>query len=304
LSNCEFWCYDGLRLTFLISPDGQKVVLAPEPGQYYLLNISDSSNKQYIDGGNANPDQALATNGNGFLYDDTDPRILSWASDSTKIAYKSYDKSANTSSLNVLDITTSMKQLIMTTASMHVNAMFSFSPGWSPDGRKIAFNRNGGGIYVSNADGTATTLLSEFGENPSWSPNGNRILFEQYVSENETKYFIINPDGTNEVELFRDQKSILSGASWSPDGSEILLFKESVLYKVNSDGKGEKILTEDAGAAGAEWSLDGTRIAVKYYLNKKKCSNLGCMYVINRDGSNEVKIADEPNLIGFFMWVP
>lgn len=49
---------------------------------------------------------------------------------------------------------------------------------WSPDGKKIAFSRNGGdgkcnGIYVMNPDGSNTTQLTqseEFDGNPDWQP--------------------------------------------------------------------------------------------------------------------------------------
>ena len=56
-------------------------------------------------------------------------------------------------------------------------------PGWSPDGRRIAFatDRWGGlEIAVMNADGSDVTRLTEspgLDDYPAWSPDGRRIAF-------------------------------------------------------------------------------------------------------------------------------
>ncbi len=51
-------------------------------------------------------------------------------------------------------------------------------PAFSPDGQHIAFRseRDGGGIYVMNANGDAPVRVSDFGYSPSWSPDGRQIL--------------------------------------------------------------------------------------------------------------------------------
>ncbi|HET8783732.1 MAG TPA: protein kinase, partial [Pyrinomonadaceae bacterium] len=51
-------------------------------------------------------------------------------------------------------------------------------PAFSPTGDRIAFRseRDGGGIYVMNADGDLPTRISDFGYSPSWSPDGSQIL--------------------------------------------------------------------------------------------------------------------------------
>jgi serine/threonine protein kinase/Tol biopolymer transport system component/Tfp pilus assembly protein PilF len=51
-------------------------------------------------------------------------------------------------------------------------------PAFSPDGQRIAFRseRDGGGIYVMNANGDSPVRVSDFGYSPSWSPDGAQIL--------------------------------------------------------------------------------------------------------------------------------
>jgi Tol biopolymer transport system component/TolB-like protein/Tfp pilus assembly protein PilF len=51
-------------------------------------------------------------------------------------------------------------------------------PAFSPDGQRIAFRseRDGGGIYVMNANGDSPVRVSDFGYSPSWSRDGGQIL--------------------------------------------------------------------------------------------------------------------------------
>jgi len=51
-------------------------------------------------------------------------------------------------------------------------------PAFSPDGERIAFRseRDGGGVYVMNANGDSPVRVSDFGYSPAWSPDGGQIV--------------------------------------------------------------------------------------------------------------------------------
>jgi len=51
-------------------------------------------------------------------------------------------------------------------------------PSFSPNGDRLAFRseREGGGIYIMNANGESPVRVSDFGYSPSWSPDGGHIL--------------------------------------------------------------------------------------------------------------------------------
>jgi TolB protein len=89
-------------------------------------------------------------------------------------------------------------------------------PGWSPDGKQIAFCSNAHGkpgdlgdlqIYVVQVDGNNLTQVSHRDSQniyPRWSPNGRRILFHAtpvpQTVENRSELVMIDwPNGTTEI---------------------------------------------------------------------------------------------------------
>jgi TolB protein len=182
---------------------------------------------------------------------------------------------------------------------------------WSPDGRRLAFNRatfepgDAEGqvestieIYIMNADGSGQKLLTERqGVFVGWSPDGKRLLFGAGSEEEGFQLYVIGADGSGEKLLLDLPGQNPQGfPAWSPDGARIAYTADrggkDVIYVMNADGSGATPVTSGAGDGcdglyGTSWSPDGQQLAFAR----------GCwdgdaeVWVVNADGTGERHIA-------------
>ncbi len=84
---------------------------------------------------------------------------------------------------------------------------------------KLVFQtKNGGDIYVINADGTGLMKVTQ-GIDPQLSPDGTKIVFTRWYPE--YALYTINIDGTGETALVSNFAQMKSPA-WSADGSKLI----------------------------------------------------------------------------------
>jgi Tol biopolymer transport system component len=152
------------------------------------------------------------------------------------------------------------------------------TPSWSPDGKRIAFQRYNttaqpaslSAIYVMNADGTQLRRLtprSIDASNPRWSRDGTRIAFNDYAEDIPNKsanVYTIRTDGTGlrKVTYYTGGTKRAFVNDWSPDGRQIVyhVIGDAVndLYVVNADGTNTHALTHLGPKANPRHSTWGT----------------------------------------------
>jgi TolB protein len=157
---------------------------------------------------------------------------------------------------------------------------------WSPDGRRITFERrvdrwSNSSIWVANADGTGEERLTsrshpaDDGE-PAWSPDGRRIAF---VRRHGGRLYVMNASGSRQRRLTTPQGW---EPAWSPDGGLLVFssrFRRSGLWLVRPDQSGLRRLTRFGYEP--DWSSDGRRIAF---------TSVDGIWVVNADGTGLVRL--------------
>jgi Tol biopolymer transport system component len=176
---------------------------------------------------------------------------------------------------------------------------FDANAGWSPDGKRIAFDsdrRNHHGrqeIYVMDADGSNVSRVTplpakaEFDQAARFSPDGRRLVFTRYwgnrslsngrVTAETAALFTVRLDGSG-LRRLTSWGLRPNDADWSPDGTKIVFeayprFPNSEfdapsgshgeVYTMDADGGHLKNITDNfrhAGSSDPVWSPDGKKI--------------------------------------------
>jgi Tol biopolymer transport system component len=162
------------------------------------------------------------------------------------------------------------------------------------DAGKIVFlsNRdqtsdNPSDIYIMNPDGSnVQRVTNRPGDEggPILSPDGTKIAFPAVSGPRTIDIFVINRDGSGEVNLTSASERSEFDPAWSPDGKIGFdagdpTSRTQDLYTMNADGTGVVNLTNSSGVLEMypSWSPDGSTIA---YLRLS-----GRIFTINADGS-------------------
>jgi tricorn protease len=155
-------------------------------------------------------------------------------------------------------------------------------PLFSPDGKRIAFERGLGTLMVMDADGSHQKTLAEgFTSNRyRWSPDSQWIVFDREDSDFNRDVFIVSADGAVGPHNISQHPDDDYAPFWSADGKVIAfvsrraflnqtdiwfvwltradeeLSREDRLEELLEDGRGDPGHDRDAGPGGAAW-VDG-----------------------------------------------
>jgi TolB protein len=183
-------------------------------------------------------------------------------------------------------------------------------PTYSPDGKKIAFERAFGpaanknptrvAIFAMNADGSHLTQLSQTStrtadSQPQWSPDGTKIAFVRTNTTAEPTHKgaieIMNADGSN-IRRITPLRIDATDPRWSPNGKRLLFntwahptqSKSANLFTMNADGTHRVALTHYSGgtlqAIADAWSPDGTQILFHRMAFSGSSTEVGRFYTL------------------------
>ena len=155
------------------------------------------------------------------------------------------------------------------------------SPAWSPNGKRIAFDRSGQGnfepgihIWSMKANGSGnkqltTTGADIFDTNPAYFPNGKKLVFQSDRNDtlddfSDGELITMNADGSNQKFLTQDS-DFQGDPNFAPNGRRIIIEIEDGIGSISKNGSGFDLLMNPAatGLSGDDpvYSPNGKLIA-------------------------------------------
>ena len=136
---------------------------------------------------------------------------------------------------------------------------YEASPSYSPDGARVAFDSNRGGvrqIWVADFNGANPVPLTSFASgiagSPKWSPDSQFIVFDARPGSDSDIYTV--PVAGGPVKKLTDFPGEDNVPSWSPDGKWIYFGSRRTgrheIFRMRPDGSSVQQITQNEGGFG------------------------------------------------------
>jgi hypothetical protein len=133
------------------------------------------------------------------------------------------------------------------------------SPGWSPDGNRIAVVDGHRVLVLDPLSGETRTVLDEQGAaGPTWAPDSKRLALLRGPD-----VLTISSDGSDPRQLPVPFFGQISWLAWSPDGARLAYGTSGMLRTIGIDGDDDAPLVTATQLGDPAWSPDGARIAYR-----------------------------------------
>jgi TolB protein len=170
-------------------------------------------------------------------------------------------------------------------------AFGNFNASLSPNGQKAVYIVNDGKnseiheLDVTSGSSKQLTDLKESLGSPEISPDNQFIVFHYRSGNNNLQLWIMNRDGNDAQEFYKESGRDIHDGIWSPDGSQILFAlgrgENNKLYVMDFNGRDPQLLNDTVDTRGrSDWGLDGL-ISLDQggpFAHE--------VYIMNEDGSN------------------
>lgn len=240
----------GERSFYTMSPDGSRVLpfdaagpdallVAPSPDGRTLAVLRPANGLVHLwlvdrHGGGASP----VLEGTRIVHS------VSWSPDGGRLVLA---QSTETETQDIWVVNRDGSGAIDLTPDPLPGVWFDSTPAFSPDGARIAFASNRGGvtqIFTMNADGTDPAPLVPApilvrGTDPAWSPDGGRVAFAAATPDTRG-IAVVRADGGG-YRFFPVAPFDAGRVAWSPDGR--------VLFTTNASGDYEVLALDPADGA-------------------------------------------------------